>query len=68
MKSLRKEFLKKVWMDGKFIDWHKATIHGLTHALHYGSAIFEGMRCYDTPQGPAVFRMKDHYKRLLDGV
>jgi branched-chain amino acid aminotransferase len=59
--------LKKIWMNGRFVNWKDAKIHVLTHALHYGTAIFEGMRCYDTPYGPAVFRMKDHYKRFLDG-
>jgi len=57
----------KIWMDGKTVDWDKANVHVLTHALHYGTAIFEGMRCYNTIRGPAVFRMKDHYKRLADG-
>jgi len=59
--------LKKTWFNGKFIDWKKAQIHVLTHGLHYGAAIFEGMRCYNTPKGPAVFRMKDHYQRLVNG-
>jgi branched-chain amino acid aminotransferase len=60
--------LKKIWLNGKFVDWRNAKIHVLTHALHYGTAIFEGMRCYDAKGGPAVFRMKDHYKRLVDGT
>jgi len=60
--------LRKIWMNGRFVDWKNAKIHVLTHALHYGTAIFEGMRCYNTAHGPAVFRMKDHYQRLLDGV
>ena len=59
--------LKKIWMNGKFIDWKKAQIHVLTHGLHYGIGVFEGMRCYKTPKGPAVFRMKDHYQRLVNG-
>ena len=59
---------KKVWMSGKFVDWDKANVHVLTHALHYGSAIFEGIRCYNTPDGPAVFRMKDHLQRLANGT
>jgi branched-chain amino acid aminotransferase len=59
--------LKKIWMDGKFIAWKNAKIHVLTHALHYGTAVFEGMRCYKTPTGPAVFRMQDHYQRLVNG-
>lgn len=58
----------KVWLDGKFVSFEDANVNILTHALHYGTAIFEGMRCYSTPDGPAVFRMKDHYQRLLDGV
>ncbi|MDD5171745.1 MAG: branched-chain amino acid transaminase [Candidatus ainarchaeum sp.] len=58
---------RKVWMDNKFVDWKKANVHIMTHALHYGTAIFEGMRCYNTEDGPAVFRMKDHYKRLANG-
>jgi len=59
--------LRKIWLDGKLVDWDKAKIHVLTHGLHYGTAIFEGMRCYDTPKGPALFRMRDHYQRLLNG-
>jgi branched-chain amino acid aminotransferase len=59
--------VKKIWMDGKLVDWKKANVHILTHGLHYGLAIFEGMRCYDTPHGPAVFRMKDHYRRFRNG-
>lgn len=59
---------RKIWLNGKFVDWKNANVHILTHALHYGTAIFEGMRCYDTERGPAVFRMKDHYQRLSEGV
>ena len=59
--------LKKIWMDGKFINWKDAKVHILTHALHYGTAVFEGMRCYNTPKGPAVFRMTEHYQRLENG-
>ncbi len=60
--------LKKIWMDGKFVNWKDAKVHVLTHGLHYATAIFEGMRCYDTPSGPAVFRMRDHYKRFFRGA
>jgi branched-chain amino acid aminotransferase len=60
--------LSKIWMNGKFVDWKDAKIHILTHALHYGTAIFEGMRCYDTERGPAIFRMDDHYKRFHQGA
>lgn len=55
-------------MNGKFVNWADANIHVLTHGLHYGTAIFEGMRCYDTTNGPAIFRMRDHYKRLYKGA
>jgi len=58
----------KIWMDGRYVDWDDAKIHVLTHALHYGTAIFEGMRCYETIHGPAVFRMSDHYTRMLHGI
>ncbi len=60
--------LKKIFLNGRFVDWKDAKIHVLTHALHYGTAIFEGMRCYRTKDGPAIFRMKDHYRRLIDGT
>ncbi|MDP2691107.1 MAG: branched-chain amino acid transaminase [bacterium] len=54
-----------IWMNGKLLPWEKAQTHVLTHGLHYGSAVFEGTRVYKTPQGPAIFRLKDHTKRLL---
>lgn len=54
----------KIWMDGTLVDWDAAQVHVLTHALHYGSGIFEGIRCYETPDGPAVFRLLDHMKRF----
>jgi len=54
----------KIWMNGKLVDWKDAKIHVLTHALHYGSGVFEGIRCYKTDRGPAVFRLKEHMKRL----
>jgi branched-chain amino acid aminotransferase len=60
--------LKKIWMNGKYVSWKDANVHILTHAIHYGTAIFEGMRCYETVNGPAVFRMRDHYHRLLHGI
>ena len=56
--------VEKIWMNGKFVDWHDAKIHVLTHALHYGSGVFEGIRAYKTANGPAVFRLTDHIKRL----
>ncbi len=58
------EASKKIWMNGKLVDWENAKIHVLTHALHYGSGVFEGIRCYKTSQGPAVFRLKEHMQRL----
>ncbi len=54
-----------IWMNGEFVKWGEANVHFLTHALHYGSAVFEGIRCYKTDKGPAVFRLKDHLKRLF---
>ncbi len=59
---------KKIWMNGKFVNWKDAHVHVLTHALNYGTAIFEGIRCYETPRGPAVFRLKDHLRRMKDGI
>ena len=53
-----------IWMDGEFLDWDDAQVHVLTHALHYGTGVFEGVRCYDTESGPAIFRWEDHLDRL----
>lgn len=58
----------KIWMDGTLVDWEDAKIHVLTHSLHYGSGVFEGVRAYSTPDGPAVFRLTDHIRRLLDSA
>jgi branched-chain amino acid aminotransferase len=58
----------KIWMNGELVDWKDANIHVLTHALHYGSAVFEGIRCYKTVDGPAVFRLKEHIARLFDSA
>lgn len=58
----------KIWMDGRLVDWDDATIHVLTHTLHYGSGVFEGIRAYATADGPAVFRLTDHIRRLLDSA
>lgn len=54
-----------IWMDGNFVPWAQAKVHFLSHALHYGSAVFEGIRCYNTEKGPAVFRLKDHLERFF---
>lgn len=53
-----------IWMDGEFVDWDEAQVHVLTHGLHYGSGVFEGVRCYDTEKGPAIFRWEEHLDRL----
>ncbi len=58
----------KIWMDGKLVNWDDATIHVLTHTLHYGSGVFEGIRAYPTSRGPAVFRLTDHMRRLHDSA
>jgi len=55
---------KKIWMDGELVDWADAKVHVLSHALHYGTAIFEGIRAYETPRGAGVFRLTDHIRRL----
>jgi branched-chain amino acid aminotransferase len=56
---------EKIWMDGKFVDWDKAYVHVLTHTLHYGLGVFEGIRCYDTGKGPAIFRLSEHIDRIF---
>ena len=56
---------KKIWMDGKLVDWENATTHVLSHTLHYGTGAFEGIRAYKTPKGVAVFRLREHMERLL---
>ena len=58
----------EIWMDGQFVDWREANIHVLTHTLHYGMGIFEGVRCYETGSGSAIFRLKDHTQRLLNSA
>jgi branched-chain amino acid aminotransferase len=58
----------KIWMNGKLVDWADAKIHVASHVVHYGSAVFEGARCYDTLQGPACFRLDAHMRRLLDSA
>lgn len=57
---------KKVWKNGKLVDWKDATVHVMTHGLHYGTGAFEGIRCYKTVKGPAVFRLREHMRRLQD--
>jgi branched-chain amino acid aminotransferase len=55
---------KKIWMDGTFVDWDNAQVHVLTHTLHYGMGVFEGIRCYETANGSAIFRLQEHLDRL----
>ena len=58
---------ESIWMNGRLVPWDQATVHILAHVIHYGSCIFEGMRCYRTPRGAAIFRLRDHVDRLFDG-
>jgi branched-chain amino acid aminotransferase len=59
---------EKIWMNGELVDWDDAKIHVGSHGLHYGTGVFEGIRCYDTPKGPAVFRLRDHLERLVNSA
>jgi branched-chain amino acid aminotransferase len=59
---------EKIWCNGKFIPWDDAKIHVLSHVVSYGSAVFEGIRCYDTSNGPAVFRLTEHMQRLVNSA
>jgi branched-chain amino acid aminotransferase len=59
---------EKIWMNGELVDWADARIHVGAHGLHYGTGVFEGIRCYETPRGPAVFRLTDHLRRLHDSA
>ncbi len=62
------EPVEKIWMDGKFIAWKDATVHVLTHSLHYGLAAFEGIRCYKGKTGSAIFKLREHVDRLFDSA
>ncbi|HUI62548.1 MAG TPA: branched-chain amino acid transaminase [Steroidobacteraceae bacterium] len=57
-----------IWFNGKLVPWEKATVHVLSHALHYGSSVFEGLRAYETHRGVAIFRLRDHTRRLYDSA
>jgi len=59
---------EKIWCNGKFIPWDDAKIHVLSHVVSYGSAVFEGVRCYETQRGPAIFRLREHMQRLLNSA
>ena len=54
-----------IWFDGKFVRWEEATIHVTAHVLHYGSSVFEGIRTYETVNGPAIFRLDPHVRRMV---
>src|ERR1700752_1419442 len=58
----------KIWHNGKLINWDDATIHVMSHVIHYGSSVFEGIRCYELPTGPAIFRADEHMQRLLNSA
>ena len=58
----------KIWMDGRFVKWDKATVHVLSHSLHYGLGVFEGIRCYKTQKGSAIFRLDEHIDRLFNSA
>lgn len=66
VKTLR--IAPKVWRDGELINWEDARVHVMAHSLHYGSSVFEGIRCYSTRSGPAIFRLKEHIQRLLNSA
>ena len=55
----------KIWMNGSLVEWDQANVHILTHTLHYGTGVFEGIRAYPTSEGPAVFRLTEHIERLV---
>jgi len=59
---------EKIWHNGRFINWDDAKIHVLSHVVSYGSSVFEGLRCYETASGPAIFRLRDHLRRMLDSA
>ena len=62
------EKTEKIWHNGTLIPWDDARIHVMSHVIHYGSSVFEGVRCYAPPAGPAIFRAQEHAQRLLDSA
>ena len=58
----------KIWHNGQFIAWNDAKIHVLSHVVSYGSSVFEGIRCYETTNGPAMFRLREHMRRMVDSA
>src|SRR6202789_962080 len=59
------EATKNIWHNGQLIPWEKANIHGMSHVIHYGSSVFEGIRCYPQPGGAGIFRLPEHMQRLI---
>ena len=57
-----------IWMDGELVPWRQAQVHVLTHTLHYGLGVFEGVRAYNTPRGPSIFRLREHTERLFNSA
>ncbi len=62
------EPVESIWLNGELIPWESATVHVMAHVLHYGSSVFEGVRCYETPSGPQIFRLNAHTRRLFDSA
>ena len=62
------EATKNIWHNGRLIGWEKAQVHVMSHVIHYGSSVFEGLRCYAQPNGAAIFRLQDHMRRMLDSA
>jgi branched-chain amino acid aminotransferase len=62
------EVAKKIWHNGNFINWNDANVHVMSHVIHYASSVFEGIRCYATPRGPAIFRLREHIERLRNSA
>lgn len=62
------EVAQKIWHNGQFINWNDANVHVMSHVIHYASSVFEGIRCYSTPNGPAVFRLREHIERLRNSA
>src|SRR5688572_4128046 len=58
----------KIWKDGELVPWQDANLHLLSQAVQFGMSVFEGIRCYETPKGPAVFRLREHLRRLIDSA
>ena len=62
------DYSKYIWHNGEIIPWEKAQVHVMSHVLHYGSGVFEGIKCYNTEDGPQIFRLEDHIDRLFDSA